>query len=553
MQLAEFDAHRSSVRTQDGEIAYVDVGEGSPAVFVHGVFMNAALWRNVIGEVCGERRCIAIDLPAHGRTNVRPDADLSIGGLAAIVERTLDALSLDTFDLVANDTGGGIAQILAARAPQRLRTLTLTNCDTEGNTPPPNFAGFVDMAKRGELAAVVLQMAADPDVLRSNAGLGVGYEHADELTDEVVLGYAAPYSTEDGARALERFIASLSDDDLVAARPGLEKLGVPTLIVWGTGDRFFELKWAHWLKDTIPGATKLVEIEGARLFFPDERGVELAAHVRRAFMLGRRLSRSGSGTGAERVRVEIDPDAMLAAFVRHRRRFADAVAALDENALAQPSRCSEWTVADVLRHSIDTDGWMRDAWEGRPPPYTDPAFDPAASPQELIRAQRDVADVDVRDRFVSSSYAVADEVEASGRDRLDDPSVSPIGDVSWWMSMLHHFFDSLCHERDILVALGQTPPEVADETVPVFAYVLALAGLTVADPMDVTIRGVRLVTGNGPPVATPVEPRADVADVIDALSGRASLDEVLSDVDPDVVGRLSILPRLIAGVSAGVG
>ena len=61
----------------------------------------------------------------------------------------------------------------------------------------------------------------------------------------------------------------------------LARLQVPTLIVWGTGDRAFRLKWAYWLRDTIPGATDVVEVDGARLFFPDERAAELTAALRR--------------------------------------------------------------------------------------------------------------------------------------------------------------------------------------------------------------------------------------------------------------------------------
>lgn len=57
--------------------------------------------------------------------------------------------------------------------------------------------------------------------------------------------------------------------------------GVPTLIVWGTGDVFFKRKWAYWLRDTIPGATEVIELKGARLFFPDERAPELTAALRR--------------------------------------------------------------------------------------------------------------------------------------------------------------------------------------------------------------------------------------------------------------------------------
>jgi hypothetical protein len=51
--------------------------------------------------------------------------------------------------------------------------------------------------------------------------------------------------------------------------------------VWGTGDTVFRRTCAYWLRDTIPGATDVVEIDGARLFFPDERATELTAALRR--------------------------------------------------------------------------------------------------------------------------------------------------------------------------------------------------------------------------------------------------------------------------------
>ena len=63
--------------TVDGErIAYVDAGDGGAptALFVHGVLVNADLWRNVIFDVADLRRCIAPDLPAHGASPV-PGAD----------------------------------------------------------------------------------------------------------------------------------------------------------------------------------------------------------------------------------------------------------------------------------------------------------------------------------------------------------------------------------------------------------------------------------------------------------------------------------------------
>src|SRR5207248_1073704 len=65
------------------------------------------------------------------------------------------------------------------------------------------------------------------------------------------------------------------------SNPPSEPLTVPTLVVWGTGDEFFDLSWAGWLRDTIPGVREVVEVTGAKLFFPDERAAELVGHLRR--------------------------------------------------------------------------------------------------------------------------------------------------------------------------------------------------------------------------------------------------------------------------------
>ena len=110
---------------------------------------------------------------------------------------------------------------------------------------------------------------------------GLGYQDIGKLPLEVVRSYLEPLiGTKELARQGQRWIASLHNRDLAAVEPGLRRLTVPTLIVWGTGDITFRLRCAHWLRDTIPGAAKVVTIDGGRLFFPDERAADLVTHLR---------------------------------------------------------------------------------------------------------------------------------------------------------------------------------------------------------------------------------------------------------------------------------
>lgn len=279
MDVATFTSHRRSLATDAGDIAYTEFGTGPAAVFVHGLGTNGALWRHVVGELGDTTRCIAVDLPLHGGTP--PRDDMSVTGMAAVLGELCAGLGLGPIDLVANDTGGAVAQVFAARNPELLRTFTLTNCDTDGNFPPPPFAPVIEMAARGELAPMLAQMLGNADAIRASA-LGAGFEHPDRIADEELLAYATPVAgTPERARHFERMLAALRDaDDLKAVDDRLRALNVPTLLVWGTGDEAFGVEWAHRLKDTIPGVTKIVEVDGAKVFFPAERPDALVGPLR---------------------------------------------------------------------------------------------------------------------------------------------------------------------------------------------------------------------------------------------------------------------------------
>ena len=105
---------------------------------------------------------------------------------------------------------------------------------------------------------------------------GTAYQDPARPPDDQLRAWVQTLATPEAARQFQRFVAGLRPDDLLAVEPQLARLQVPTLIVWGTDDVFFPLSDAYWLRDTIPGACDVVELDGARLFFPDERPDELA-------------------------------------------------------------------------------------------------------------------------------------------------------------------------------------------------------------------------------------------------------------------------------------
>jgi pimeloyl-ACP methyl ester carboxylesterase len=269
---------RRSTATTFGDVSYLEAGQGPAAVFVHGVFLSADLWRHQLEGLADLRRCLAVDLLGHGGTPYGGN-DLTMSLQADMIVAFLDALGLDRVDLIGNDSGGAIAQLVVARAPGRIRTLTLTNCDTHDNWPPPAFAPIVKLARQGALAAALKALAGDPEAART--ALASGFEHPEDLSDEVVARLIGPIGSSDTrAEAIEAYVAGMDNQVTVAIRDDLAAFRSPTLIVWGTADEFFDVEWARWLASTIPGTVRRVEIEGGKLFFPIERPVALNQELR---------------------------------------------------------------------------------------------------------------------------------------------------------------------------------------------------------------------------------------------------------------------------------
>jgi pimeloyl-ACP methyl ester carboxylesterase len=280
MHHSDLEDQRRTVTTSIGPISALDIGEGPVALFVHGIATNALLWHEQLSALGDCRRCVAIDLPLHGHTPAEPASHLGVGQLADAIEAFCLAEGIDRVDLVGHDTGGAVAQVFAARHPERIHSLCLTNCDAHDNVPPAAFKPTVDLAATGAISASAPSLLADPVTAREVV-FGSGYEDVSRLDLDLVVSFLEPVlGTPERARRFEAVILALGPDELLMAESALASMSVPALIVWGTDDLFFDLSWAYWLRDLLPGADKVVEVDGGHLFFPEERADALIEALR---------------------------------------------------------------------------------------------------------------------------------------------------------------------------------------------------------------------------------------------------------------------------------
>jgi len=284
ISVAEFHNTRKFIGTDQGRIAYIERGHGPGALFLHGFPLNSFQWRGVLPQLSESRRCIAPDFLALGYTAVADGKSVEPQAQLSMLVQLLSKLAISRVDIVANDSGGAIAQLLAAHHPDRVRSLLLTNCDTEPDSPPAAVLPVIDLARAGKFADEwLVPWVADKVLARSEKGLGGQcFANPAHPTDEAIDTYLGPLVSSSGRRALTNaYAVALSPNPLAGIESALKRCQIPTRIVWGTADKIFSESSADYLNRTFARSRGVRRLQGARLFFPEEMPEVIVEEARR--------------------------------------------------------------------------------------------------------------------------------------------------------------------------------------------------------------------------------------------------------------------------------
>jgi uncharacterized protein (TIGR03083 family) len=238
---------------------------------------------------------------------------------------------------------------------------------------------------------------------------------------------------------------------------------------------------------------------------------------------------------------DLDPGHLLGVFGTQRQRFVTVLREFGPGDWAAPTRCAAWSAHDVVRHLCDCNAVAAGA-DDRALDLT-AGYDPRITPRGWLTASAGESPAATLGRFVTTTGELFTLVRdrLARRQRFDAPL--PYGPMDWTILLLHAFWDSWLHERDVLLARGSQHPTDSDATVYATAYGVFIAAAVASmfgDQLQekLTLGGdgggvfdlnahstiitltVTRVTTAGPPAA----------EVADALAGRAPAATVLGDL-----------------------
>ncbi len=250
----DWQPHLHEIRLAGRSVNYVDYGEGegTPVVFVHGLGGNWQNWLENIPRVGQQRRCIALDLPGFGRSEMPADR-ISISHYARILDELCERIGIPAATVVGNSMGGFIGAEMALSYAHRVERLVLAAA--AGISVTTAYRLPTVTAARASTIAGVFGLAQHPQVVvrprLRHLALAPVVRHATLLRPDITYEVMRAATSPGYVPALDALLA-------YDFRDRLEEITCPTLLVWGAKDMLVPVRDADEFERRISDTRKVV-------------------------------------------------------------------------------------------------------------------------------------------------------------------------------------------------------------------------------------------------------------------------------------------------------
>lgn len=253
-QEIDWREHQRWVTVHGRPVNVVEMGEGDPIVFVHGLGGSWQNWLEQLPVFAPEHRVVAVDLPGFGASPL-PEQEISVRGYALFVEALMDTLEIDAATIVGNSMGGLVADELALAAPERVQRLALVSpAGIALKYRPKQLPKILVFYPPVAIAASWVGAHADAAARRPRVRRLLMKTVADHPSD-IPAPLAAEQFRGVGAPGFLLALEALVDYSI---EDRLHGIVCPTLVVWGDHDHVLPARHADIYASAIDGSRVVV-------------------------------------------------------------------------------------------------------------------------------------------------------------------------------------------------------------------------------------------------------------------------------------------------------
>ncbi len=232
----------------------VVAGTGPVLLLLHGWPTHSGLYRNILPALSPHRRVIALDLPGFGRSAKPTDVRYGFSFFSRVIDGVLEALEVEDLGIVVHDLGGPIGLHWAVEHAERITELAVLN-----TLVFTDFHWMVKLFMASVSLPGVSRAITSPYGIRGSMRLGMTTRPGRDVLDV----YTTPFTSPSDRKALAMAGRQLGLGKFGRIAERLPTLKVPTLLLYGTGDRILpdvertmtrlaEI-WPHATKTALPG------------------------------------------------------------------------------------------------------------------------------------------------------------------------------------------------------------------------------------------------------------------------------------------------------------
>ena len=237
------------------KLHYLDEGEGEILLFLHGNPTWSFYYRSLIKNFQDRYRCIAPDHIGCGFSDKPQGYSYTLTSHIDNLEKLVDFLGLKNITLVVHDWGGAIGMGLAVRKPGLIKRLVLFNT---ASFLSPDIPLRISLCRLPLLGTILIRYLN----LFVKGVIRFGLKRRKRLTQNVRAGYLAPYDTFENRIANLKFVQDIPMEQTVPSYSIIQYIernlkqfdGYPVLIIWGSEDFCFNVKFLNKWRKIFPRA-----------------------------------------------------------------------------------------------------------------------------------------------------------------------------------------------------------------------------------------------------------------------------------------------------------
>lgn len=224
-------------------VRYLDVGQGTAVVLLHGFASSLETWSDIIPVLAKSHRVLALDLKGFGWTD-RPEGDYSPHAQAQLVSALMKERGIENAAIVAHSWGSSIALDLALSEPEKVSRLALYDAWIYEEQLP----SFFHLSRASGVGELLFALFYDQ---RPDERLGSAFFQP-ELVSEALVEEVERSLRRPGTRAAA--LAAARGQRFAQVQTEYKKITVPTLLLWGREDKVTTLSVGERLANDLPHA-----------------------------------------------------------------------------------------------------------------------------------------------------------------------------------------------------------------------------------------------------------------------------------------------------------